>query len=53
MSLNDENGCSEKKCGNCCWFNGEEGDDTQFCDKREFDIHESGYCYLWRIKETE
>lgn len=42
---------NEKKCGNCYWFNGEEGDNIQFCDQKEQDVYENGYCFRWRMKE--
>lgn len=33
---------NEECCGNCLWFNGENGDGMQFCDERELYVHESG-----------
>ena len=35
---------NEECCGNCLWFNGENGDGMQFCDERELYVHESGCC---------
>lgn len=35
----------EKHCWNCEYFNGEQGDNEQFCDERETYVHEDGYCY--------
>lgn len=32
-------------CGNCIYFNGEIGDNEQFCDEKEEYVHEEGYCY--------
>lgn len=42
----------EMKCGNCYWFNGEENDGEQFCDDREIDVYEDGYC-LGEIQQEE
>lgn len=36
---------------NCYWLNGEDGDGYQFCDDRECDVHENGYCFRWKRKE--
>lgn len=35
---------NEKCCGNCLWFNGEKGDDIQFCDEKEEYVRESWWC---------
>ena len=36
-----------QRCGNCRYFNGTAGDGIQFCDKKEIDTHEDGYCERW------
>lgn len=41
----------EMKCANCYYFNGEEGDGHQFCDDRECDVDEDGYCFRWKRKD--
>ena len=35
---------NEECCGNCFYFNGENGDGIQFCDEREEYVHESARC---------
>ena len=39
-----------KDCSNCYYFNGEEGDGTQFCDEKECFVHEESYCSRWKEK---
>ena len=39
-----------KACSNCFYFNGEEGDNIQFCDERECFVHEDDYCGKWMEK---
>ena len=39
-----------KGCWNCFYFNGEEGDNIQFCDDKEEYVHESAYCWKWKEK---
>lgn len=34
----------ERCCGTCLYFNGEIGDNKQFCDEREIDVCDNGYC---------
>lgn len=41
-----------KKCGTCFWFNGEVGDNTQFCDEREEYVSENNCCFKYREKIT-
>lgn len=41
----------EMKCANCYWFNGDEYDGYQFCDEREEDVYEDGYCSKWKRKD--
>lgn len=43
------------RCGNCFWFDGEEGDGTQFCDEKQRQVSENGYCPMHkrRIGENE
>lgn len=38
------------RCGNCFWFDGEEGDGTQFCDEKEREVSENGYCPMYKRK---
>lgn len=40
-------------CGNCFWFDGEEGDGTQFCDIKQREVNEGGYCPAHKRRETE
>lgn len=42
-------------CGNCFWFDGEEGDGTQFCDIKQREVNEGSYCpaHKRRILENE
>lgn len=35
------------KCGNCWYFNGEVGDGTQFCEKKEEYVSEHSLCPRW------
>lgn len=37
-------------CGTCLYFNGETGDGVQFCDDKEIDVSESGYCSRYKKK---
>lgn len=39
-----------KKCSNCLYFNGEEGDGIQFCDEKEIYVSENNYCLKWKEK---
>lgn len=43
------------RCSNCLWFDGEEGDGTQFCDEKQREVSENGYCPMHkrRIDENE
>lgn len=43
------------RCSNCLWFDGEEGDGTQFCDEKQREVSENGYCPMHkrRIGENE
>lgn len=41
-----ENQC----CGSCLYFNGEIGDGVQFCDDKETDVQEGGYCFRYQKK---
>lgn len=43
----------EMKCANCYWFNGEELDGYEFCDEREEDVYEDGYCFRWKRKDCD
>jgi hypothetical protein len=43
----------EHCCGTCTWFNGEIGDSRQFCDEREIEVGEDGYCYRYSRKTAE
>lgn len=36
------------RCSNCFWFDGEEGDGTQFCDEKQREVSENGYCPLYK-----
>ena len=38
------------RCGNCFWFDGEEGDGTQFCDEKQREVSENGYCPMHKGK---
>lgn len=40
-------------CGNCFWFDGEEGDETQFCDIKQREVNEGSYCLAHKRRETE
>lgn len=46
-----EDNTNDKYCYNCYWYNGEQGDEYQFCDDRENYVHENECCYRWRSKE--
>ena len=37
-------------CGTCLYFNGETGDGVQFCDDKEIDVSENGYCSRYKKK---
>lgn len=41
----------EMKCSNCYYYNGEKYDGFQFCDDREEDVYEDGYCCKWKRKD--
>lgn len=42
---------AEHKCGTCYWYNGEIGDDEQFCDDKEIFVYDtSPACYRWKAK---
>lgn len=41
------------RCGNCLWFDGEEGDGTQFCDENQREVSENRYCYMHKRKNEE
>ena len=41
----------EECCGTCISFNGQVGDNIQFCDVLEEYISESSYCYEHRTKD--
>lgn len=40
------------RCRNCLWFDGKEGDGTQFCDEKQREVSENGYCPLYK-RENE
>lgn len=37
-------------CSNCYFFNGEEGDNIQFCDEKQYYVQENGFCRKWMSK---
>lgn len=41
---------SKDCCGNCCYYNGDIGDGIQFCDEKETDVSDKGYCYKHKRK---
>lgn len=43
----------ERCCGTCLYFNGEIRDSRQFCDEKEIEVGEDGYCYQYSRKTAE
>lgn len=42
----------DRYCYNCLYFNGEKGDDIQFCDEKENDVYEDYWCPRWFPKSN-
>lgn len=41
------------RCGNCFWFDGEEGDGTRFCDEKQREVRENWCCPMYKHRGKE
>lgn len=53
--FNQRNQANKKTCccSNCFWFDGEEGDGIQFCDEKQREVSENGYCPLYKRRSED
>lgn len=41
------------RCGNCYWFDGEDGDGTRFCVMKGREVSENGYCCVYNRRSED